>query len=607
MNNIDVGREWSVLPTSEWDNKNLPFPQKWTFVLLISATYVAVLSFVFPGYFDPLYAIHSDVYVGPGLSTRNPSLISYFEWPRPIGYLTAHLIGLANVQVFILILIGVTIASTACTVKLVQHVIQRPIPVIVVVFYAALLFSHPQFYINYIHDTLGTLAYLYVVGGMLLWYRYTHKPSRRLMAFCVAVFGMAALTKETYFVTAVVFFFTQVFLCTGQVRKASFFLLSFVFAAEGGSLYWNLHSIEPFIRLDDEATAYALDFSIFSMVDVLWFYGQSLLSPVLLIPMSIGCYAVFRERKSSLAIAALTFSGFCALLPHIPLANHVSAQYAWTALPLALVPILLISDSLLFERQSRWGLAIVACCLLFLVVISHEAEYRKNDWAIQQERVNRNITKIFPRWKNLEKHETEILITGLLSPLHPFNDHHYVTREFGLDRTWTVLVARDVSQSYEQPVKLVEPGAILFTNFDRIFSFNSEGQLVNEWSSEEIKSLKPTKDSEITEMDVILFPALRKIREHLIVDPDAWYKQQEAAVIFWNWGLTHRAELMLNRALQNGGSENPYPYYYLGQINEWRGDTKEAQNYYQMAVEREHLSPNTVFKQALEGIASSTE
>ena len=111
-------------------------------MLLVLVTYVVVLSFVFPGYFDPLYAIHSDVYFGPGLTIRNSSLISYFEWPRPMGYLAAHLIGLANVQGFILVLIGVTVVSTAWTVKLVQCIIQRPIPVTVVVLYVALLFSH---------------------------------------------------------------------------------------------------------------------------------------------------------------------------------------------------------------------------------------------------------------------------------------------------------------------------------------------------------------------------------------------------------------------------------------------------------------------------------
>ena len=68
---------------------------------VVCGVYAAVLAYIFPGYFDPLYPIHSDVYFSPGLSARNPSLTAYFDWPRPAGYLAAHLFGLAGVRAMV--------------------------------------------------------------------------------------------------------------------------------------------------------------------------------------------------------------------------------------------------------------------------------------------------------------------------------------------------------------------------------------------------------------------------------------------------------------------------------------------------------------------------
>ena len=569
---------------------------------MVCGVYAAVLAYIFPGYFDPLYAIHSDIYFSPGLSARNPSLTAYLAWPRPAGYLAAHLFGLAGVQGFIFILIVITLVSTALTADLVQRIIGRRLPLMMVAVYAGLVFSHPQFYVNYVHDTLATLSYLYVIAGMCAWYAYLEKPGPWRRALCVVPFVLAAFTKETYFVTAVLFWTAQVYLRGGRVRRTAAVILGVVLVAESAGLYWNLHSGETFMRLDDTSSVYAMDFSPSSMANVLWFYTKALMPWGVLIAVLAGFYAAFRERRFLVPIATLCLGGFCALLPHMPLPHHLSAQYAATAAPLVLAPFLLASAPFTGLSLNRWILGVGAAGWLAVVVSLHQPDYEQNSWAVEQERINRNFMDAFPRWKNLPPSDRRILVTGLLTPVHPFHSRHYILREFGEAREWTVLVARDIPQSHKPPVQLISATDVDLSKFDRIFAFAPDGSLDGEWSGQQAAALDQGGEEEIPETDLVLFPALGPIREALRENPEAWYKRQEAGVVYWEWDQAEQAKKMLLEAVRRGGAANPYPYFYLGQISESRGAGDWARRYYESAVEREDSSPNPAFREALERV-----
>lgn len=590
-------------PISEQRHAWFPGQHGVLLVVSVCCVYVAALSCIFPGYFDPLYAIHSDVYFSPGLSTRNPSLTAYAHWPRPAGYFAAHLIGLTGLQGSISLLVVITLLSITLTVVLVQKISGQPVPVTMIMLYAGLAFSHPQFYVNYVHDALGTISYLYVVLGMVVWQSHVDNQSWVRVVFCAALFVLAAFTKETYFITAPLFFAVQLVLNERRVRRSAGALLTVILLAQGVSLYWNLHSTEPFMRLDDLSTAYAMNFTSSSIVNVVWFYLKALMTPGVFLSIIIGLYAAYCSGHF-LPIAMLCLGGICALLPHTPLPDHLNAQYAWTAAPLALTPVLFISKLRRLVVRGRWVLGVIVVTWLGCVVISQQSEYGKNEFYIQQERINKNVMEIFPKWKNLAANETQILVTGLLTPVHPFHSQHYVAREFGMDRTWTLPVGRQIPKSLKGPVNLTHPEMVDLSAFDRIFSIGTDGHLIRELSGEEVATLRPTSDGEISEIDVIMFPALREIREALRNNPEAWYKRQEAGLVFWHWGLASRAESMLHGALLGDGAENPYPYFYLGRISEWRGEHELAKHYYGMAIEREAASPNPVFRKALDAAES---
>ena len=602
MNNTGAGSGWSVPPTNEQLRGALFGPRGLGLLAMVCGVYILVLAYIFPGYCDPLYAIHADIYFSPGLSARNPSLTAYFAWPRPAGYLAAHLFGLAGVQGFIFILVVITLLSTALTADLVQRVIGRRLPLTMVALYAGLVFSHPQFYVNYVHDTLATLSYLYVIAGMCAWYAYLEKPGPWRMALFFVPFLLAAFTKETYFVTAVLFWAAQVYLGGGRLRRTAAVILGAVFAAESAGLYWNLHSTETFIRLDDTSSAYSMDFSLSSMANVLWFYTKALMPLGVLIAVLAGLHAAFRERRFLVPIGALCLGGFCALLPHVPLPHHLSAQYAATGAPLLLAPFLLASAPFSGLSSNRWILGIGAAGLLALVVFFHRPDYEKNRWAVAQERINRNVMDVFPSWKNLPPADRRVLVTGLLTPVHPFHNQHYILREFGEAREWTILVARDIPQSDKPPVRLTSATDVDLSKFDRVFAFAPDGGLDGEWSGRQAAALDRGGEEDIPETDLVLFPALGPIREALREDPEAWYKRQEAGLVYWEWGQTEQAEAMLLGAVRRGGAANPYPYFYLGQISESRGDGDWARRYYEGAVEREASSPNPAFQEALERV-----
>ena len=145
-----------------------------------------------------LYPLHSDIYLSPGLSIRNPSSWAYLDWPRPIGYFTADLLGRLGLQGFIASLILITLVNATLTVELVRRITNRSVPPLLILLYCFLLYSHPQFYLNYIHDTLATVSCLYLIAGMLSWYAFRRRPLRRYLVICVVTFVLAPALEDRH-------------------------------------------------------------------------------------------------------------------------------------------------------------------------------------------------------------------------------------------------------------------------------------------------------------------------------------------------------------------------------------------------------------------------
>ena len=560
----------------------------------VSAAYVLCLWGVFPGYFDPLCPLHSDFYLSPGLSIRNSSLWAYLDWPRPIGYLTADLLGRLGLQGFIASLILITLVNATLTLALVRRVINRDIPVLLSLLYCFLLFSHPQFYLNYIHDTLATLSYLYLIAGMLGWYAYRRRPLRRYLALSVVTFALLAFTKETYFVSAGCFWLAQILLCRDELRKTAACLLVSLVALEGSGLYLNLNSTEPFIQLGNESSnPYYMNFAPSSLLQVFGYYAARLFTPTLALAAFAALALLWRRRELLLAAGSFAAAGLCALAPLTPLPQHLDPQYAWTPAALVLCPLLFLA---VYARPG-WNrpavvLAVSLVVIVPLTVFANGKAYSENRWATEQGKINRNIIAAYPRLKSLNPSDKKILAAGLKTPVHPFFVSYYTEREFGPGHEWTVTVPRWRAEARERSVTLARPANITVSGFDRAFAFDDQGRLVSEWPRKELSNLSSSDDLVISDADLVLHAALKPIRNSLVENPDQWHKRLAAGIIFWEWGQLEKAEGHLEAAARSNGFENPYPLFFLGQVNEWQGNYEKARGYYQQAIDREGDSPN---------------
>ena len=567
----------------------------------VSAAYALCLWGAFPGYFDPLYPLHSDFYLSPGLSIRNPSLWAYLDWPRPAGYLTADLLGRLGLKGFIASLIFITIVNATLTVELVRCVTNRSIPALLMLLYCFFLFSHPQFYLNYIHDTLATLSYLYLIVGMLGWYAYRQRPLRRYLVICVVTFFLLAFTKETYFVSAACFWLAQVLLCRDELRKTAAYLLVSLVALEGSGLYLNLHSTQPFIQLENESSnPYYMSFAPLSLLQVFGYYAARLFTPTLALAVVAAIVLLWRRKELLLTAGSFAVAGLCALLPLTPLPQHLDYQYAWTPAALVLCPLLFLAVYIRpgWNRPAA-ALAVSLVVIVPLTVVANQTAYSENRWAAEQERINRNILAAYPRLKSLNPSDKKILVTGLKTPVHPFFVSYYAEREFGSGHEWTVTIPRWRAEARERSVILALPENITVTGFDRAFAFDDQGKLVSEWRREELSNLSRPDEAVISDADLVLHTALKPIRNALVENPDDWHKRLTAGITFWEWGQLEKAQAHLEAAAESNGFENPYPMFFLGQVSEWQGHHEKARGYYQQAIEREGESPNPAFREAL--------
>ncbi|HVP47579.1 MAG TPA: hypothetical protein VMT32_13380, partial [Bryobacteraceae bacterium] len=171
-------------------------------LLAIAAlAYFLCLQFVFPGYFHPLVPHHDDFYFPPGLTYDGHSIAEKLQWPRPLGFLAMEVLGILGLEGYLLVLVLITLANAALTMALAQRIFGQPVSWFVALVYCILLFAHPDFYVDYLHDAFGTLSYFYLILAMNAWYRYREKSDWRWVVACALLLLLIGFTKETYFVS----------------------------------------------------------------------------------------------------------------------------------------------------------------------------------------------------------------------------------------------------------------------------------------------------------------------------------------------------------------------------------------------------------------------
>jgi hypothetical protein len=565
--------------------------------VIAAFAYCICLQLVFPGYIHPLYPHHDDFYFPPGLSFDGHSLWEKLQWPRPLGFLMMQLLGKLGLQGYLFVLVLITLANAALTIALARRIFGRPISWFFALAYCVLLFAHPDFYVNYLHDAFGTLSYLYLILAMHAWYEYRKSGDTRYAAACAALMLLIGFTKETYFVSAILFWLVQVFLCRDAQRRAGvlLFAASLTFFAAG--LGANAYSMKTLLHLQtDVSNPYHVSLAPAAVVRGFLFYLSHLFHPAVMVLVLGGIAALYQSREQLIMAGALVLAGLSALMPYAVLPNHVDSMYAWTGASLAFSPVLFLSRPL--QRQNAWRTCAIYIALAALVLLSirtSAARYEDHRWTIAQEKINRNILDSYPVFKAADPSAKNILITGLSMPFQPFHTASYIRAEFGAGREWTVVIPRGTAAKSEVPVRLCPPGAVQLRDYDEAFGFDDEGRLVHRWTSAQLQQASTREQT-----GPILFPMLNGVFDTLAKEPGNWPTLLRAGMVYSQWGELDTAADFLQRSAELSHYQNPYPLFFLGQVREAQGMFSEARQYYAKAVALDSGASNPAFRQALE-------
>jgi hypothetical protein len=566
---------------------------------IAAAAYWACLQFVYPGYFHPLYPHHDDFYFPPGLSFDGHSLWEKLQWPRPLGFLTMEALGKTGLKGYLSILVVITIANAALTVALAGRIFGKPVSWFLALAYCVLLFAHPDFYVNYLHDAFGTLSYFYLILAMHAWYSYRESGSPRYVAVCAILMLLVAFTKETYFVSALVFWLAQFFLCRGAQRRASAMLLgvSLIFFAVG--IAANAYSMKAFLHVNiDASSAYHVSLEPAAVTRAFFYYTQRLLHPAVLALILGGIAMLYQNREKMITAVALIVAGICALAPYAVLPNHLDSMYAWTGATLAFSPVLFLSRAL--RRSGLWRTGVIYAGVAVLTLISirtSAARYEEHRWTLAQEKINRNIIDSYPQLKGSDGASKSILLTGLAMPFQPFHTASYIRAEFGPGRQWTVIVPKGAAVKSEAPVRFIPPHAVRPGDYDAAFGFNDEGRLVWRWTHAQLAQAATREQT-----DRILLPALNPVFDTLAHEPGDWPALLRAGVVYSQWGELDMAADFLQRSAAQNHDQNPYPLFFLGQVRESQGLLDEARQLYGKALALDSGQPNPAFREALERV-----
>ncbi len=567
--------------------------------VIAALAYIFCLQFVFPGYFHPLYPHHDDYYFPPGLSYDGHSLGEKLQWPRPLGFLAMQVLGKLGLKGYLFVLVLVTLANAALTMALARRIFGQPISWFVALAYCVLLFAHPDFYVDYLHDAFGTLSYFYLILAMHAWYSYRETSDRRWSLICAILVLAIGFTKETYFVTALCFWLIQIYLCRGAQRRMGALLLavSCVFFTAG--LAANAYSMKTVLHVTtDVSSPYHVSLAPAGVLRGFWFYASRLFDPARLV-LALGGVAVLYHRREQMLVAGmLVVAGVCALLPYCVLPNHLDSMYAWTGATLAFSPVLFFSRP--FNRQGLWRTAAVyggVAILAFLSIRTGMAKYEEHRWTIGQEKINRNIIDSYPALKGLNGSARKVLVTGLDMPFQPFHTPSYIRAEFGAGREWTMVVPERSDGKSDQPVRSCPPSAVQLRDYEAAFGYGEDGALIGQWTDAQLQQASTREQTHR-----ILFPALNSVFDALAKDPGNWEALLRGGVVYFGWGELDAAADYLERSAELSHHQNPYPMFFLGQVREAQGKFTEARRCYSEAVALDSGQANPAFRVALERV-----
>jgi hypothetical protein len=307
------------------------------------AVYLFVLKFVFPGYIRPFSPHHNDFYIPPGLAFDEFSFWQHLHFPRPAAFFLVEWAGLLGLNGWILVFIAIALLNVFALIRLSERLAGRAAYPPWVLLYLLLVLAQPCFYMDYVHDAGATASLLYILLAMHAWLSFKETGRKRYLGFCFILFLLTWLTKETYFLSALVFWGVETIRTRDKLRRAALLTLGALAATFAVGLLQSVFSINPFFSAHSSPSSpYYISFAAASVLRSYAKLLQALFTPVSLGIVLLALCSLWRNRTALLYGAALFVAGLVALLPNSVLPNHIDLMYAWTGACLAFAPVLFV-------------------------------------------------------------------------------------------------------------------------------------------------------------------------------------------------------------------------------------------------------------------------
>lgn len=545
--------------------------------LLAVVLYFLCLWLIFPGYFSPLVPHHSDMYIPAGLLNR--SVAEVLTFPRPVANLFLRTIGMFGVQGSILVVVLVVLGGAVAT----AFVAKSTPSLFAIALYCIMLFAHPQFYFHHRHDVPAAVTYLLLLAALWTSQKWLRDRSRRALVLYLLVILTLGLTKETYYISALVLVGGIGMVLNRQQWRSVVTLVAGTVGIELVAFLFNAARYRHFLSSSTTAgQPYAASLNPFSLLPTLGAYLRELASPLAVILVAVAVAAIWKARDKLLVAGTFIVAGIAALIPHAALPNHMEAQYAWVAAPLLFAPVLLVPSS------SKVHLTAIAAVLVVWIEGNRPMyQATPQQWLITQEKANASILQALPSIRQTAGRQ--VLVSGLRASYHPWLSTDFIRHYFGSAHSWTFLVPRNGVQRSDGTVALKWPAAVKANGFDTAVLFERDGRLKKILVGRELEAANP---------DVLLVPALDTHLRIIQTEPGNFMSLLSAGIEYLEGGWPERALSYLERAAA-ADARNPYPAFFLGQAMEAQGNRAAARARYEQAIALDAPPGNPAFRQAL--------
>jgi peptidoglycan/LPS O-acetylase OafA/YrhL len=177
------------------------------FLLLAWVMHFVVLSWIFPGYYQPFYSPFPGLFRAAAFAHSTLPIAPELLKSHPAGYFFERLTGYFGIRGSVACVILVICLNGALTALLLKKALRIPwswILVLAFLLYCYLMFSQPYFYVYYLEDDASHFSYLLLIVGAHLFYRQADRrgvlANLSLFIFCMTGF----LCEQTYAVAAIV-------------------------------------------------------------------------------------------------------------------------------------------------------------------------------------------------------------------------------------------------------------------------------------------------------------------------------------------------------------------------------------------------------------------